>query len=368
MQLTAAVVDEVDGAFTLTDLEMDEPGHGEVVVRLVASGVCDLDALARRGRLPFPLPGVLGHEGAGVVAATGPGVSGIGPGDRVVIGWPYCETCRHCRAGQPRYCVRLSELLTGGTRLDGASALSRADGTPVSGHFFGQSSFATYALTTAAALVPVPDGLPLAAMGPLACGIATGAGAIFNTVRPQAGTRLAVFGAGSVGLAAVMAARNSPATRIIAVDRNEARLRLALDLGATHMVDSSRDDPVEAIADICGGPVDYTLECTGVPRVVRQAADCVGMLGTCILIGGAPAGAEFSLDHVSTLWGKRVIGILGGGGRSHELIAGLMELYEQGRFPFDRLIEYYDLADVEQAMACVAAGDVVKPVLRMPYC
>jgi aryl-alcohol dehydrogenase len=366
MRITAAVVDEVDGPFTITDLELDEPAGDEVLVRVVASGVCHTDALARHGDLPFPLPGVLGHEGAGVVEAVGDRVAGFGPGDRVVIGWPYCGTCKHCRGGQPRYCVRLGELIGGGTRLGGVSALHRADGTAVSGHFFGQSSFATHALTSAAALVPVPDGLPLAALGPLACGIATGAGAVFNTVRPEAGTRLAVFGAGAVGLAAIMAARNSPATRIIAVDRHESRLRLALELGATHVVNSRHDDPVEAINDICGGPVDYTLECTGVISVVRQAADCVGMLGTCLLIGGAPAGAEFTLDHVSTMWGKRVIGVLGGGGRGHELITGLLELHEQGRFPFDRLITYFDLADIEEALDRSAAGDVIKPVLRMP--
>jgi aryl-alcohol dehydrogenase len=366
MEIRAALVEEKDGPFELTTLELDEPGPGEVVVRIEATGICHTDGLARHGDLPFPLPGVLGHEGAGVVAATGDGVEGFGPGDRVVIGWPYCGICKHCRRGEPRYCVRLGELLIGGARTDGRSALRRLDGSPVASHFFGQSSFATHALTSAAALVPVPDGVPLAAMGPLACGISTGAGAIFNTARPRPGTRIAVFGAGTVGLAAVLAARNSPATRIIAVDRVESRLRTALDLGATHAVDASRDDPVEAIADICAGPADYALECTGVIEVCRQAADSVGMLGTCILIGGAPAGAELTLDHISTLWGKRVVGVLGGSGRSHELIGGLIELYQQGRFPFDQLIEYFDLAEVQTALDRSYAGEVVKPVLRMP--
>jgi aryl-alcohol dehydrogenase len=366
MKITAAVVDHLDGPFELTTLELDDPGPGEVLVKLVGTGICHTDGLARHGDLPFPLPGVLGHEGAGTVAAVGPDVTEFAGGDPVVIGWPSCGACRSCAAGEPRYCLRLGEAVAGGGRLDGRSALRRPDGSPVASHFFGQSSFATYSLTTAAALVPVPAGLPLELMGPLACGVSTGAGAVFNTVRPRPGATLAVFGAGTVGLSAIMAARNSPATRIIAVDRHDSRLRLARELGATDTVDARADDPVRAIADICGGPADYALECTGVISVVRQAADSVGMLGTCVLIGGAPAGAEFSLDHISTLWGKRIVGVLGGSGRSRELIGGIMDLHAQGRFPFDRLVEYFDLADVETALDKSYGGEVIKPILRMP--
>ena len=190
---------------------------------------------------------------------------------------------------------------------------------------------------------------------------------MFHTLRPGPGSSLVVFGAGTVGLAAIMAARCSPATRIIAVDRVAARLELARELGATHIVDvDSGVNVVEAVHDVCGGPADFALECTGVIPVVRQAVDSVGMLGTCVLIGGAPAGAEFSVDHLTTLWGKRIVGVLGGGGRSGPLIGSLMELWSQGRFPFDRLVAWYDLADVEQALADSYAGTVIKPVLRMP--
>jgi aryl-alcohol dehydrogenase len=370
MRITAAVVDGLDGPFTVEDVELDEPGPGEVLVRIVATGICHTDGLARHGDLPFPFPGVLGHEGAGVVAAVGDGVTGVAEGDQVVIGWPSCGTCRNCAQGEPRYCARLGEALVGGHRLHGpkagTSALRRPDGSPLHSHFFGQSSFATYALTTADALVKVPAGLPIALMGPLACGISTGAGAVFNTLRPTPGSSLVVYGAGSVGLAAVMAARCTPATRIIAVDRHASRLRLATELGATHTVDATADDPVDAVLQLCGGPADYALECTGVISVVRQAADSVGMLGTCVLIGGAPAGAEFALDHLTTLWGKRIVGTLGGSGRSQVLIGSLLDLYAQGRFPFDRLVREYSLDQIEEALAASYAGDVHKPVLRMP--
>jgi aryl-alcohol dehydrogenase len=348
------------------DVELDEPGPGEVLVKVAATGFCHTDGIARHGDLPFPVPGVLGHEGAGTVAAVGPGVTSVREGQAVVIGWPSCGACRNCQDGEPRYCLRLGEAIVGGHRLDGPSALRTRDGEPLASHFFGQSSFATYSLTTESALVPVPEGLPVEMMGPLACGLSTGAGAVFHTARPLPGASLVVYGVGTVGLAAIMAATNSPATTIIAVDRHASRLRMATEMGATHVVDATDTNVVEAINDICGGPADLALECTGVISVVRQAVDSVGMRGTCILIGGAPAGAEFSVDHLSTLWGKSIVGTLGGSGRSLRLIGGLMGLYAQGRFPFDRLVEYFRRERVEEAVEASYSGDVIKPVLTMP--
>jgi aryl-alcohol dehydrogenase len=370
VKVTAAVVDQLDGPFTIAELELDEPGPGEALVRIVATGICHTDEITRHGDLPMPFPAVLGHEGAGVVEAVGDGVTSVAIGDHVVIGWPSCGSCKNCRDGQPRYCARLGEALCGGGRLlgprAGETALRRTSGEEVHSHFFGQSSFATHALTWADALVVVPDSAPLELLGPLACGIATGAGAVFNTLQPGPGTSLVVYGVGAVGLAAVMAARLTPATRIIAVDRHANRLELATRFGATHVINVTDTDPVAAVQEICGGPADFAVECTGVIPVVRQAADSVGMLGTCVLVGGAPAGAEFSVDHLTTLWGKRIVGVLGGGGRSDTLIGTLVELHAQGRFPFDELVELYDLPDIEQALAAALEGRVLKPVLRVP--
>jgi aryl-alcohol dehydrogenase len=366
VRITAAVVEELHGPFVVKDVELDEPGPGDVLVQVAATGFCHTDGIARDGDLPFPLPGVLGHEGAGTVVAVGEGVTGFREGQAVVLGWPYCGDCRNCVKGEPRYCLRMAELVGGGHRLDGPSALRTTDGQPLASHFFGQSSFATYAMTTASSLVPVPEGLPVELMGPLACGLATGAGAVFNTLRPEPGSSIVVYGAGTVGLAAVMAARNSAATTIIAVDRHAGRLRLAADLGATHTVDATGTDPVQAVQDICGGPADAALDCTGVISVVRQAIDSVGMLGTALLIGGAPAGAEFSVEHFSTLWGKTIRGTLGGSGHGQALIAALMDLHAQGRFPFDRLVEYFPLEQIEDAVEASHSGAVVKPILRMP--
>jgi aryl-alcohol dehydrogenase len=367
MRANAAVFEKLFTPLSVTEVEIDAPGPGEALVKVIAAGVCHTDALARDGDMPFPAPGVLGHEGAGVVAAVGDGVTNVTVGDKVVIGWPWCGSCRNCLDGQPRYCLSLGPLVIGGSRGDGSTSLRRLDGSPLHSHFFGQSSFASYSVCAANALVPVPADADVSLLGPLACGISAGAGAVLNALRPFAGSSVVVYGAGAVGLSAIMAARLTAATHIIAVDRLASRLSLATELGATETIDvSSGVDPVAAVHEICGGPADFGLDCAGNVNVLRQAADSVGMRGTVALIGGAPAGASFSLDHMSTLWGKKVVGILGGEGRSATLISTLITLNDQGRFPYDRLIEKFPLDRVNEALEASHRGDVIKPVLTMP--
>ncbi|MFY9671719.1 MAG: NAD(P)-dependent alcohol dehydrogenase [Trebonia sp.] len=368
MRAAAAVFEKLHTPLTVTEVDVDSPGPGEVLVRVVAAGVCHTDALAMEGDMPFPSPGVLGHEGAGVVAAVGPGVTSVSAGDKVVIGWPWCGSCRNCLEGQPRYCLSLGPLVIAGSRADGSTALRRLDGSPLHSHFFGQSSFAGYSVCAANALVPVPADTDVSILGPLACGIGTGAGAVLNALRPFTGSSIVIYGAGAVGLSAVMAARLTGATSIIAVDRLPSRLALARSLGATETIDVSvaGTDPVAAVHEICGGPADFAMDCAGAVAVLQQSASSVGMRGTVALIGGAPAGASFSLDHMSTLWGKRVVGILGGEGRSASLIGALIALNKQGRFPYDKLITSFPLDQVNDALEASRAGDVIKPVLRMP--
>lgn len=368
MRANAAVFEKLFTPLSVAEVEIDDPGPGEVLVKIVASGVCHTDALARDGDMPFPAPGVLGHEGAGVVSAVGDGVTSVSPGDKVVIGWPWCGECRNCLEGQPRYCLQLGPLVIAGSRADGSTSLRRLDGSPLHSHFFGQSSFASYSICAANALVKVPDNADVSILGPLACGISTGAGAVLNALRPHAGSSVVVYGSGAVGLSAIMAARLTAATHIIAVDRLASRLALAAELGATETINVSEGgvDPVAAVQEICGGPADFSMDCAGNVNVLRQAADSVGMRGTVALIGGAPAGASFSLDHMSTLWGKRVVGILGGEGRSVSLINTLITLNAQGRFPYDRLIAKFPLEEVNEALEASHHGDVIKPVLTMP--
>jgi aryl-alcohol dehydrogenase len=369
MKIRALVVEEKDAPFQEQEIELGEPGRGEVLVRLVASGVCHTDAITRAGDMAMPFPAVLGHEGAGVVEKTGDGVTQVVPGDKVIIGWPFCGECRNCLDGQPRYCLRTGDALVSGRRFKGElrdeTAYSRG-GQPINGHFFGQSSFATYSIASADALVKVVDDAPLELLGPLACGLATGAGAVLNEARPRLGDSVLIVGVGAVGLAAIMAARNSGVTKIIAADLHDSRLELATEFGATHTINSRSTDLVDGVRHVTGSTVDVAFDCTGVIAVIETLAQTVGMLGTLVLIGGAPVGATFSLDHLTTLWGKRVMGVLGGGGRSGQLIPALVELYRQGRFPFDRLVKYYELGEIEQALADSKSGQVIKPILRMP--
>lgn len=368
MRIRALVVEEKDAPFEEQEIDLEEPGRDEVLVRIVASGVCHTDAIARAGDMGMPFPAVLGHEGAGIVEWAGEGVSNLAAGDRVIIGWPSCGVCRNCLDGQPRYCLRTGEALVSGRRFKGerkgTSAYSR-QGQPLNGHFFGQSSFATHSIVSADALVTVDSSVPLELLGPLACGIATGAGAVLNEARPRLGDSVLIVGVGAVGLAAIMAARNSGVTKILAADVHDSRLTLAEEFGATHTLNSRTTDILEGVRRITGSTVDFAFDCTGVIPVIEQLAETVGMLGTLVLIGGAPANARFSLDHLRTLWGKRVIGVLGGGGRSGQLITGLVDLFQQGRFPFDRLVRYYEFGEIEAALADSKSGDVVKPILRV---
>lgn len=368
MKIRALVVEEKDAPFKLEEIELSEPGRSEALVRIVASGVCHTDAITRAGDMPMPFPSVLGHEGSGIVETVGPGVTTLAPGDKVIIGWPSCGKCRNCLDGHPRYCLRTGEALVSGRRykgeLKGTSAYSR-NGKEINGHFFGQSSFATHSIVSADAVVKVSDDVPIEMLGPLACGLATGAGAVLNEARPRLSDSILIVGVGAVGLAAIMAARNSGVTRIIAADLHDNRLAMARDFGATDTINSGSSDLVEEVKKITGSTVDFAFDCTGVISVIETMADTIGMLGTLVLIGGAPAGASFSLDHLSTLWGKRVIGVLGGGGRTGQLIPALVELYRQGRFPFDRLVKYYEFDQIEQALEDSRTGKVIKPILRM---
>ncbi len=368
--IDAYVVEQTNAPFTREQLVLEPPAPGEVLVRISAVGVCHTDMNTQAGNMPFALPGVLGHEGAGVVTALGEGVSTVAVGDRVVLGWPFCGECRNCVEGEHRYCLRIGEALVGGHRLRGPAAgtsgYRRADGAGIiNGHFFGQSSFATYSLVDASSLVTVDEDVDLALAAPLGCGITTGAGAVFNTVRPGPGDSIVVIGVGAVGLGAVMAAVNTPATTIIAADLSDERLALAKELGATHTINSGSADLVQEILKICPDGADAVLDCTGVIAVIEQAAAAVTMLGSLVLIGGAPAEAQLSLDHLRTLWGQRVVGVLGGGSTSQRLIPALLELHRQGRFPLEKLVKTYGFDDLDVAIADTNAGRTIKAVLQL---
>ena len=337
MRVTAAVARVAREPLEIVQLELDEPRAGEVRVRMVATGVCHTDALVRDQLLPTPLPAVLGHEGAGVVDAVGAGVTTVSPGDHVVLGFDSCGSCANCRSGHPAYCENFPARNFGGRRPDGSTALSEPKvdgGTVVSSHFFGQSSFASFANVSERSVAKVPKSVPLEILGPLGCGLTTGAGAVLTVLRPEAGSSIVIFGTGAVGCSALLAAVVANCSTIIMVDIVPGRLELALELGATHVVDSRTEDAVEAVKRVTGGGSQFALDTTENARVFRQMVDSLAVRGHGVLVGAAAAGTDAAVDIGTFLTQSPTIsGVIEGDAVPQSFIPLLVELYEAGRFP-----------------------------------
>ena len=365
MEITAAVVRAQSKPFEIETLELAEPRADEVLVKVVGTGVCHTDLICRDQWYPVPLPAVLGHEGAGVVEAVGSAVTKVQPGDHVVLSFVSCGECIGCKEGAPAYCTGLYDLNFSGTRPDKTTALSSA-GEPVHGHFFGQSSFADHALAYERNVVKVDPTAPLELLGPLGCGIQTGAGAVLNALHPHAGSSIVVFGVGSVGLAAVMAAHVAGCTTIVAVDLKPSRLEAAKRVGATHTIDpAATANVVEAIQDLTRGGAHYSLETTASPKVFRQAVDCLAQRGVCGLIGAAALGTEASFDMNTILFGRTIRGIIEGDSIPDVFIPKLVDLILQGRFPLAEIVSQYPLAEINTAAEHSLDGTAIKPVLVM---
>jgi aryl-alcohol dehydrogenase len=376
MKITAAIVPARAQPFAIEQLDLAALNADEVLVRIVASGLCHTDLHARDGyfaNLPYPV--VCGHEGAGIVEEVGAAVTDLAPGDPVVISFPWCGDCEPCTAGRISYCTNARPLKSGGRRADGSTPMQRADGSPVYSCFFQQSSFATFALAPAKDIVKLRRDAPIDMLGPLGCGLQTGAGAVLNVIQPQgqsiAGQSIAIYGVGGVGLAGLMAAKITGCDPIIAIDRLPARLALARELGATHALESRSDNNfAETLAEIrklTGGGTHFALETSAVPQVFRLAVDALRGLGTCILVGSARAGTEVSFEMPWLQGGRTVRGVIQGDSRPRDFIPRLVDLFMEGHFPLDRLVTRYDLADINRAAADAASGATIKPVLTMPH-
>jgi aryl-alcohol dehydrogenase len=363
MKIKAAVVREKSGPFKIEEIELDEPREDEVLVRVVGCGICHTDLVARDQHQPAPLPAVFGHEGSGVVEKVGTRVSKVKPGDHVVLSYLSCGVCSSCKKGAPAYCSDFLKVNFSAERGDGSPTMHK-NGETIHGVFFGQSSFATHALAMERNVVKVRRDVPLEVLGPLGCGFQTGAGGVINALKPGAGSSIAVFGAGSVGMSAILGAVVCGCTPIIAVDVKSNRLKIAQEFGATHTINPDQTDPITEIKRITGAGVKYSLECVGIPKVLRQAVDALATTGVCGLIGVAPVGMEVTLDMHSILNGRTVRGIVQGDSIPDIFIPQLIELYKQGRYPFDRMIKFYPLDQINQAAEHSEKGKVLKAVLR----
>ncbi len=365
--IRAAVTNGVGAPFSFEDLELEDPRADELLVRITSTGLCHTDLAVLGGDIPAALPIVLGHEGAGVVERVGSDVKGFAVGDRVAMSFASCGHCANCLKGREAYCDNFVALNFGGIREDGSTTLTREAGeagATVHGSFFGQSSFASHALVSARNAVKVPEGIDPNIVGPLGCGIQTGAGAVLNTLQVGSGDSIVISGTGAVGLSAIMAAAATGATTIIAVDIIDARLAEAQRLGATHTINSKHQDVVATVLEITGGRgTDYAVDTTGVGPVITQVIQATSFGGAIGLLGVSKAGTTIEIPQMT---GKTIINLIEGDSVPQNFIPKLIALYEAGKFPFDTLITNYPFADIDRAIEDTKTGKAVKAILVMP--
>ncbi|MFD6532744.1 NAD(P)-dependent alcohol dehydrogenase [Streptomyces sp. NPDC060184] len=358
-RVRAAVVAAPGAPFTVRDAELGDPGPREALVRMVAVGVCHTD-LGMRDTWPRQLtPMVFGHEGTGLVEAVGAEVTGVAPGDRVCLTFASCGACGECAADHPAYCHAARTLNFSGGRADGTTPLS-LNGAPLRAGFFGQSSFATYAVVHERGMVRVPPGLPAEVAAPLGCGGQTGAGTVLNRLRPGPGSSLVVLGAGGVGLSALMAAVAVGCGPVVAVDPVASRRALAVELGATAALPPG-GGLVAVLRELTGGGAQYVVETTGRPEMARRAVGALRPRGELALLG---LGGEVAFDVMELLAkGVRVHGVIEGDSDPGRFVPELIGLHRRGLFPIDRLVTTFPFEEIDAAVTAMRDGSVVKPVL-----
>ncbi len=366
MKISAAVVFEKNGPFSIEQVDLSEPRADELLVEIAASGMCATDLHGRDAYYPTKFPKIFGHEGAGIVRTVGSGVSEFKPGDHVVMAYPWCGECPNCRTHRQTYCLDANKLKHGGTRVDG-STVHALNGKPVYGAFFQQSSFGAFAIANERYAVKVRNDVPLEHICALACGGQTGAGAVLNVLRPAPGDAIAIFGVGAVGLSALMAAKIAGCDPIVAVDVHDSRLKLASSLGATHVFNhAGRTELVSDIRNAVGG-LRHTIETTASPLVLREALEVLMPAGTCILLGSARGGTEASFETPFLQNGRSLRGVIQGDSVPKEFLPRLADHIAAGRFPVEKMISLYPLADINKAAENSGSGRTIKPVLRMPH-
>ncbi|CAK7208149.1 hypothetical protein SCUCBS95973_000002 [Sporothrix curviconia] len=384
---TEGLVVQAAGAdFTMKPIVLADMNDDEVLVEMKYSGICHTDILLQRGLLPpVDFPAIFGHEGAGTVLRVGAEAAkrdpALRPGASVLLSFNTCGRCRECTANRPSFCHVHVQANAGCVRLRDGSTPARLGypaATPVRSQCFGQSSFLRTSVVAGRSVVVVPDALlagrmldnssesVLAAYAPLGCGFQTGAGTVLNALRPTPADSIAIFGMGSVGLAALMAAAATGVRQIVAVDVVADKLVAARGFGATHTINSREvaDVPAE-VRRLSDGGVAYAIDCTGVIPVIESLLACLAPGGTAASVGVPPPGKTVQIDALSFLMeNKRFIGVVEGLSVPQTFIPQLIELHRDGRFPIDKLVQVYSVRDFELALADLRSGKVVKPVIK----
>ncbi|MBQ9024649.1 MAG: NAD(P)-dependent alcohol dehydrogenase [Bacilli bacterium] len=361
-EMRAALYKEDNGEYIIENVELIEPNANEVLVKVIASGMCHTDEFGKGIGLPLPI--VFGHEGAGIVEKVGENVKDIEVGDHVAFSYAYCGYCKNCISGMPQYCEHFNDINFGGVGADGKTKLFQ-NGKPLS-MFFGQSSFATYSTINASSVVKVDKDVDLSIIAPMSCGIQTGAGAVLNTLKPSMDESIVVFGCGAVGMSAIMASKVARCKRIIAVARKEKDLILAKELGATDVVDSSKVENVaETLKELTNGGVDYAIDTTGNGNMILNAIKLTKYNGTIIPL--APSGVieNFNIGQDVLMEMRTIKGINQGDSIPKVFIPRLVRLYKEGLFPLDKIITKYSFDDIGKAKEDKDTGKCIKAVLVM---
>ncbi len=365
MKARAAILFEAGQALDVREVNVSDPRVGEVLVHMAVGGVCHSDLHVMKGDLDAPLPAILGHEGAGVVAGVGPGVTSLKAGDHVIPLWRLsCGTCEFCRRGKPALCVSGTELRRTGTLPGGGTGFT-LDGQELK-RFGGVSTFAEYSVIPEGALLKVPKAFPLDRAALLGCAVTTGYGAVFHAAKVPPGTSVAVFGTGGVGLNVVQSAALAGAGMIIAVDLRENKLEYARQFGATHTVNASTGDAVKQIRSLTGKRgVDYAFEVVGLPLTIRQAYDVLAKCGMAVVVGISPTKAEVPIPALALAWDERVLtGSLYGSGDFRQDILTLIDLYQAGRLKLDELVtRTYPIEHINDAYGALERGEVARSVV-----
>ena len=363
MKIRAAVVREA-GKLEIETLELGKPRTGEVLVKLIASGICHTDSSALNMLVPGKYPMVLGHEGVGIVEEVGPGVRDLAPGDHVIMSFPSCGCCEECLEGRPYACDQSTELFFHGIYADGDRRITDASGEKV-GALFGQGSLADHCIIAERNAVKADPEVELKALCSLACGVQTGAGAVLNRMDPMPGDSIVVFGCGAVGISAIMAAKLSGCGTIIGVDAVPSRLELSLECGATHVINGREcPDIAGEIKRLTGGKgVHFALEASGAPALVPQMLAGMRKEGLAVLVSFLSGPVE--LDATMLFVGPCIsfAGTVEGAANPQLFIPRLVQFYKEGRLPVDKLASYYSFEEVHRAFEESKNGSAIKPII-----
>lgn len=367
MKVKAAVASRAAAPLEITEVDLEGPRTGEVLIEIKATGVCHTDAFTLSGKDPEGLfPAILGHEGAGVVVETGAGVTTLAPGDHVIpLYIPECRNCPACLSGKTNLCIAIRETQGKGLMPDGTSRFSR--GGRMVHHYMGTSTFANYTVVPEIALAKVRADAPFEKICYIGCGVTTGIGAVINTAKVRPGDRVVVFGIGGIGLNVIQGARLSSAEMIVAIDVNPARETIARKFGATHFVNPAevKGDLVPHLTDLTRGGADYAFECVGNVKLMRQALECCHRgWGTCVIIGVAGAGEEISTRPFQLVTGRTWKGTAFGGARGRRDVPKFVDWYMEGRINIDDLITHtMPLERINEAFDLMHAGKSIRSVV-----